>query len=144
MKSTRYLLTEFFLLFILLPISFAFSYPIIIKAVLTIIGFVYVIVVLRTIEGLSFKVKKTLDWGAYWRRVLTIFAVVALTTAAFVYFSEPGNLFYVPRTDLQLFVIILFIYTFLSFRFGRRRLSIGRSFLNGTKHCFGINLFLFF
>ena len=114
MKETRYLLIEFFLLFILLPISFAFPYLIWNKVGLTLAGFIYVIWVLRKVEGISFKVKKNLDWKAFWRRVLPIFAVVAIVTGVYVYLSEPNHLFFVIRDNIKQYVMILFIYTFLS------------------------------
>ncbi len=114
MKSIRYLVTEFFILFVLLPISFAYPYPVLAKAILTLAGFIYVLVVLRNVEGLSFRVKKGMDWKAFWRRIMIIFIPLAVATGVFVYLDEPNNLFYVPRTNLKLFIMILFIYTFLS------------------------------
>lgn len=107
-------MTEFFLLFVLLPISFAVEYPPIIKGIITLIGLAYIIFVLFKVEGISFRIKKKMDWKQFWKRTLISFAIIAIVTACFVYFSEPESLFYVPRTNMRLFVVILFIYTFLS------------------------------
>lgn len=114
MRTTRFLLVEFFILFIVLPVSFAFSYPILIKGILALLGFVYILVVLFRFEKLPFMPKEALDWQRFWKRVATIFLIVVVVTAIFVYISDPDKLFFVPRNNLGLYVIILFIYTFLS------------------------------
>ncbi|MDC8004777.1 CPBP family glutamic-type intramembrane protease [Aureisphaera galaxeae] len=114
MTHPRYLLVEFFLIFIAVPVSFALPYSPWVKGPIALLGFAYIVYVLFRVEKIKFKVKRGIDWKAFWRRILIIFGVIALTTTAFVYFSEPKNLFYVPRTNIGLYVIILFVYTFLS------------------------------
>lgn len=114
MKQPAYLLSEFFLLFVLMPTSFALEYPIAIKMVLAILGFVYILVVLSRVEHIKLGFRKAMDWGIFWKHVLFRFALIALVTTGYVLYLDASLLFFVPRTNLLLFVIILFIYTFLS------------------------------
>ncbi|MBX2828999.1 MAG: CPBP family intramembrane metalloprotease [Flavobacteriaceae bacterium] len=114
MTHPRYLLLEFFIIFIAIPVSFALPYSPWIKGPIGLLGFAYIVYVLFRVEKIKFRIKQGIEWRAFWKRTLTIFAVIALVTSAFVYFSEPNDLFYVPRTNIGLYVVILFIYTFLS------------------------------
>lgn len=114
MKATSYLLTEFFLLFILLPLSFAVDYPIWIKVILAVVGFGYIIFILKRVERISFGIEKNIDWKSFWKRVAITFVVVAVITTVFVWISDSSALFYVPMNKPGLFFIILFVYTFLS------------------------------
>ena len=59
MEPVRYKLIEFFIIFIVLPVSFAIPYPVILKFILGIIGFVYVIYVLLKIENKLYTIKIT-------------------------------------------------------------------------------------
>ncbi len=114
MKHPRYLLLEFFLIFILVPVSFAFTYPVWIKGAIALLGLGYIVYVLFRIEKIKFRIKRGINWKTFWKRIGITFLVIALITTVFVYFVAPDNLFFVPRTNPGLFVIILFIYTFLS------------------------------
>lgn len=114
MKNTSYLLTEFFLLFILLPTSFALDYSIWIKMPLALAGFAYIIFILKRVERISFRIKRGIDWRAFAKRLLITFMVIAIITSAYVIYEDASALFYVPKNNPQLFIIILFIYTFLS------------------------------
>ena len=114
MKATRYLLAEFFIIFVLVPVSFAFPYSPVIKGAIGLIGLAYIIYILFKVEKISFKIKKGIRWNVFWKRVAVLFSVIAVTTAAFVYFDNPKNLFFVPINKPGLFVFILFVYTFLS------------------------------
>lgn len=114
MQTTRYLLVEFFIIFILVPVSFAMSYWIWLKAAIALVGFGYVLYVLFRVEKIKFKMRKGIDWQSFIKRIGITFLIIAIVTSLFVYFDDPSNLFFVPRTNLGLFVIILFVYTFLS------------------------------
>ncbi|MEL6811177.1 MAG: CPBP family intramembrane glutamic endopeptidase [Bacteroidota bacterium] len=114
MQSRNYLLTELFLIFVLLPVSFALDYSIWIKVGIALAGLIYIIYVLKSIENISFRIKKPMPWKQFRKRTLPLLLVILLATTAFVLYTEPSALFFVPRTDPLLFVTILFVYTFLS------------------------------
>ncbi len=114
MQTPRYLLTEFLVIFILVPVSFAMPYWVWLKAIIALLGFGYILYVLFRIEKIKFKVQKGIDWKSFWKRIGISFFVIAIVTSLFVYFNNASNLFYVPRTNLSLFFIILLVYTFLS------------------------------
>ena len=114
MKTTSYLVTEFFLLFILLPLSFTITYPVWLKAILAGVGFLYVVFILKRVERISFGIEKYIAWKSFWKRVAVTFLVVAVVTTIFVLISDSSALFYVPLNKPVLFFIILFFYTFLS------------------------------
>ena len=114
LKTTKYLVIEFFLLFILLPISLAIDYNIWVKTGSILVGFIYIIVILKRVERISFRTKKPIAWKDFWKRTGVIFLMIMVVTTGYVLFSKASNLFYVPRTDPWLVVKILFIYTFFS------------------------------
>ena len=114
MHKKSYLLTEFFLFFIALPTSLALEYNIWVKSGLVVIGFIYILVILKRTLHISLKVNKGMNWKAFWKRLAIMFTVIVMVTTAFVWITKPTALFYVPRTNLPQFVVILFIYTFLS------------------------------
>ncbi|AXT19816.1 CPBP family intramembrane metalloprotease [Flavobacteriaceae bacterium AU392] len=114
MQSTYYKLTEFLLIFILLPISFAIPYPIGIKAIITLIGLLYIIFVLFRIEKVKFEIVKHLNWKNFWKQTAFKFLIIAIVTTVFVFFTSRANLFIVPLTKPKLWIIILFVYSFLS------------------------------
>lgn len=108
------LLSEFFILFILLPVSLAIPFHIWLKVGMVVIGFVYILFRLKKSENINFCIKKNLDWKSVWRRILVTFLVVIIVTTVFVWFQDKDALFYVPLNKPELFVAILFVYTFLS------------------------------
>lgn len=110
----NYRIIEFFILFVLLPLSLAFPYDFKIKGAGLLIAFAYLLVVLFKYTNTSIKIKKGIDWGAFWKRVLVQFVLIAIVTSLFVWFSKPNALFCVPRSNLSLFGLILCVYTFLS------------------------------
>ncbi len=114
MKRITFLATELFLLFVMLPLGLAIEYPIWIKGSLLLIGFIYVLYILVKVEGISFKIKKEIDWKAFKKRLVITGVVVIAVTTCYVWFTDAAALFYVPRTNLPLFVMILLVYTFLS------------------------------
>ncbi len=114
MKSTSYLISEFFLLFILMPVSLAIDYPFWLKGSLVLTGFAYILWILKRVERISFGIKKQLDWKSFWKRMFITGIVVMVVTTAYVLYEDRSALFYVPINNPALFVIILFIYTFLS------------------------------
>jgi len=115
MKNNKlFFLSEFFILFILLPVSLALPFNIWIKVGMVVIGFIYILVVLKKSENINFQIKKKIDWKSYWRRLVITFLIVVIATTAYVWFQDKDALFYVPVQKPGLFIAILFIYTFLS------------------------------
>lgn len=114
MQSTTYKLTEFFILFILIPVSLVLSFPVWIKMVPSITGFLYVIYVLLKIEKNKFKIAEGLHWKLFFKVTIVKFTIIAIITTVFVYFSEPSNLFTVLTNRPLLWLSLLVVYTLFS------------------------------
>lgn len=113
-NQTVPLLIEFFILFILLPVSLAIPFNIWVKVGMVVVGFIYILYTLRQSEHINFRIKKNLGWKSFWRRILVTFILVAIVTTLYVWFQDREALFFVPVNKPKLFVAILFVYTFLS------------------------------
>jgi len=114
LSKKRYLLIEFFVLFILFPVSLVVDYPFLIKAGSVFVGFAYIIAILIKIEKVSFKVSLQLDWKLFFKRTALTFFTIAIITTGYVLYQDATSLFYVPRTNLKLFFVILGVYSLLS------------------------------
>jgi membrane protease YdiL (CAAX protease family) len=113
-KTTKYLVTELFLLFILLPTSLAIDYNIWVKVGFIVTGFLYILFVLKRVEKISFKPKKGINWKSFCKRTLITFLIIAVVTTAYVIYKDISLLFFVPRTNIPLFLIILLVYALFS------------------------------
>lgn len=114
MKSKIYLFIEFFILFVLLPVSLTSPIPIGFKLAMVVIGFFYLMYVLLRKEKISFKFKQNLNWKPFWKRILLSFLMVAIITTTYVYFVDANALFCIPFNKPLLWIAILLVYTFLS------------------------------
>jgi len=114
MQSIRYRLIEFFAIFIITPISFALSFPVWVKMAIGITGFAYVVYVLLKVEHNKFKLRDHINWIQFWQRTAIKFMVIAMVTAVYMYVVDDKNLFIVVKTKPNLWVMILFIYSFFS------------------------------
>ncbi|WP_027126593.1 CPBP family intramembrane glutamic endopeptidase [Gelidibacter mesophilus] len=114
MQSVRYKLTEFFLIFIILPVSFALDYPFVIKAFLAISGFGYVIFVLLKVEDNKFKMAPNLKWKSFWKHVFIKLLVIAFLTIGYMFLTAESELFHVLYKKPKLWVVILFAYAMFS------------------------------
>ena len=114
MKSIQYRLTEFFLIFILVPISFALSFAIWIKMVIGITGFLYVIYVLLRVENNKFKLREHINWTQFWQRTLIKLIVIIAITTLYMFVVDINMLFIVVKTKPSFWLMILFIYSFFS------------------------------
>lgn len=114
MKSTLYKLTEFLIIFVLIPVSFAVKYPVWIKLVIGVLGFAYIIYVLLKLEKNKFKVGKGLNWRSFWRQTFIQLFVIIIITTAYVWFTDKELLFSVLINKPKLWLIILFIYALFS------------------------------
>ncbi|WP_452597404.1 CPBP family intramembrane glutamic endopeptidase [Pontimicrobium sp. MEBiC01747] len=114
MQSTLYKSIEFFLLFIIVPISFVIEFPVWIKMVIGLLGFLYVVFLLLRVEKETFKLSKGIDWKTFFKYTLLKLFGIALLTLLYVYFTNASNLFIVLIENPILWIKILFIYSFLS------------------------------
>ncbi len=114
MKSTVYKSIELFVIFVLVPVSFTINYSPLIKGVIGLIGFIYVIFVLLKVEKLKFKIAKNLNWKQFWKTTLFKLSIIIVVTTLFVWLTNKTSLFVVLLNKPKLWVFILFVYTFLS------------------------------
>ncbi|MFP4845856.1 CPBP family intramembrane glutamic endopeptidase [Winogradskyella sp. PE311] len=114
MQSLQYRLTEFFLIFIIVPISFAFDFPIWIKMIIGVLGFTYILFILLKVEKNKFKVNKSLNWKTFWKRTILKLIGIIIITIIYMFIVDKENLFIVIKTKPALWVMILFIYSFFS------------------------------
>ncbi len=114
MKSVLYKATEFFIIFILIPVSFAISYSPWVKLAIGVVGFAYIIYVLLKVENEKFKIAKNLNWKLFFRQALIKLLVIACLTTIFVWFTAKEVLFGVLLNKPKLWLFILFFYSFFS------------------------------
>ena len=114
MKSYFYKLVELLVLFIILPVSALFDYPLIIKFFLGTTGFVYVIYVLLKVEKNKFKINPNLNWKRFWQLTLIKFSLIIIATTFYVWFVDNENLFIVILNKPLLWLLLLFVYSIFS------------------------------
>jgi len=114
MKFVYYKGVEFFIIFILLPISFAMKFDGRIKMIIGILGFLYIIYVLLKVENKKIKVGTNLNWKLFFKQtVVKLLGIIAITTL-FVWFTNKESLFNVLLTKPKLWIFILFFYSVFS------------------------------
>jgi len=114
MNTSLYKLLEFFLAFIVIPVSFVLDYPVIIKILIGLVGFLYIIFILFRVEKMKFKIAKGLDWKLFWKHTLIKFISVIILTTIYVWIFDKQNLFYVVLNKPFLWISILFVYSVFS------------------------------
>ena len=113
-QTTGYKLTEFFLLFIVLPVSLVLNYPIILKVSFIGLGFIYILWILIKVEKQRFRIHKSLDWKLFWKRSLVLLFAITLLTIAYVFYTDVSKLFVVAQTKPLVWIVILFVYSLFS------------------------------
>lgn len=114
MQDTKYKLVEFFLIFIIVPISFVIDFPVWIKMTIGLLGFLYIIFVLLRVEKEKFRLSKGLDWKTFFKQTFLKLLGIAVITSLYVYFTNASDLFIVLRKNPKLWIGILFIYSVFS------------------------------
>ncbi|QTE21881.1 CPBP family intramembrane glutamic endopeptidase [Polaribacter cellanae] len=114
MQTTNYKLTELFIIFILIPISFCFEYSPIIKLMIGVLGFGYILYVVLKVEKIQFKIKKNINWKNFWRTTLLKFLVIVILTTVFVWLTDAANLFAIVLNKPIKWLIFLLIYAVFS------------------------------
>ena len=114
MESVGYKLAELFIVFVLLPISFAFEFSLWIKLAIGFLGFAYLVYVLLKIEGSDLKLAPNLNWKTFWKHTLVKFTVIAFVTMGYVYFTDEQALFRIIVHKPALWLFVLFLYSVFS------------------------------
>ncbi|MCB0400403.1 MAG: CPBP family intramembrane metalloprotease [Winogradskyella sp.] len=114
MQSLRYRLVEFFIVFVLIPISFVLEFQLWVKLTMGLLGFVYVVYVLLKVENNKFKIRQHINWTQFWQRTFIKLFAVAIITSVYMYVLDNKNLFIVIKSKPMLWVAILFIYSVFS------------------------------
>lgn len=114
MNSIVYKSLELFIIFILIPTSFAMDYSPWLKLGIGVFGFIYVIYVLLKIENLNFKISKNLNWKSFWKNTAVKLALISILTILFVWFTDRESLFIVMLNKPIKWFAILFFYSLFS------------------------------
>lgn len=114
MSSAFYKLSEFFLIFIIIPIAFALDFNVWVKLILGLFGFIYIIVLLVKVEKLSFDIAPNLNWKSFFKRVFIKLMVIAVVTSLYVFITDKESLFNVVIAKPKLWVVILIVYSLFS------------------------------
>ncbi|RIA09961.1 CAAX prenyl protease-like protein [Flavobacteriaceae bacterium MAR_2010_72] len=114
MQSKQYKVIEFFIIFIVIPVSFTISYPIWIKMLIGLFGFLYVIFVLLKVEHNKFKIAPHLNWKQFFMHTLLKLLVIICITTLYMWLMDRENLFVVVLNKPLMWLVLLFIYSLLS------------------------------
>ncbi|WP_290468664.1 CPBP family glutamic-type intramembrane protease [Lacinutrix sp. MedPE-SW] len=114
MQSTIYKLIEFFIIFIIIPISFTIDFALWIKAIIAITGFIYIVYYLLRIEKNKFKIAANLNWSRFFKATFFKLILIAVITITFVLISNQASLFKVVLNKPLLWLVILFVYSAFS------------------------------
>ena len=114
MQTIRYKFLELLIIFVLIPISYAFDYAPILKLVIGVLGFTYITYVLFKIEKIKVRIEKNSNWRAFWKSTSIKFLGIAIVTCFFVWFTDKESLFAVLLNKPKLWVLILLFYSLFS------------------------------
>jgi len=143
MKTITYKLIELFIFFILIPVSFTFSFSIWIKLAIGFIGFCYIIFVLLKVEKEKFKIQPDINWKLFWKHTILKFIMISILTTVFVWITNREILFNVMIQKPKLWMVFIFIYSFFSVY--PQELMYRTFFFNRYYNLIsGKNLFVFF
>jgi len=114
MKSTTFKLIELFVIFVIIPVSYALHYPWQLKLAIGFLGFFYIIYILLRVEKNKFKIAPKLNWKVFWKRTTLKFLALAIVSTVFVLISDKADLFEVFENKPKLWVIMVFVYAIFS------------------------------
>jgi membrane protease YdiL (CAAX protease family) len=114
MQTVNYKLAEFFILFVLIPVSFAIDYLIWVKMAIGFLGFCYVIFVLLRVEKNKFRMAPNLKWNQFFKATFLKLMGIAIITTLYMWFVDRENLYEVIINKPMLWLMILFVYGFFS------------------------------
>ncbi|PKV50585.1 CAAX prenyl protease-like protein [Aquimarina sp. MAR_2010_214] len=114
METNIYKGLELFIFFIILPISFLLDSHFLFKVIPTVFGFVYILILLKRKSLLKLKFPIKEYWKPFWKKTIIKLGVIMVVTGVYVFLMAPDKLFSVLIKRPGLWIIILFVYTFLS------------------------------
>lgn len=114
MQSKPFKLLEFFVLFIVLPVSFVLEYAFVLKLIFGVLGFLYIIYYILRIEKLKMSISNSIYWKKFWREILFKFLGISVITGVYMFFFDSTKLFSVVINKPFLWGAILFIYSVFS------------------------------
>tara|TARA_R110002050_G_scaffold100607_2_gene208389 strand:- start:37059 stop:37721 length:663 start_codon:yes stop_codon:yes gene_type:complete len=114
MNSVFYKSIEFFIIFILIPVSYSLSYSAYLKLTLGFLGFLYIIYVLLKVEKEKFKISPHLNWNRFWKETIIRLLLIAFLTTLFVWLNDTESLFEVVINKPAMWFKFLLIYSFFS------------------------------
>ncbi|SHM97430.1 CPBP family intramembrane glutamic endopeptidase [Polaribacter sp. KT 15] len=114
MQTKNYKLLELLILFLMIPISFVFTYNAIIKLTIGLLGFFYILYILLKVENVKLRISKNIDWRFFWKSTIIKLFLIAIITSFYVYFTAPKNLFIVVLNKPLLWILILLFYSIFS------------------------------
>jgi len=114
MDSAKTKISELVLLFVALPLSYLLEYPMPVKVTITLLGFGYVLWSLWKSKLLKLSYPKGGITNRFWKETGLKLAIIIVVTSIYVYTMAPDKLYQVVLNKPLLWVVILFIYSFLS------------------------------
>lgn len=114
MKTVKYRLCEFFIIFIVVPVSFVLPYAGWIKMLLGTFGFAYIIFILLRVEKSKFNLANEIEWASFWKSTVSKLIGIILLTTLYVWNFDKLNLFQVVVQKPLMWLIILFVYSCFS------------------------------
>ena len=114
MDNKAFKIGELILLFLSLPLFLTLDILPAYKLIAVIIGIGYCIWVSIKMKLMTKQAFFQINFKDNWKRLLLTFVLVCLSSTLFLYFVQPENLFIVVKKKPLLWLVILFVYAFLS------------------------------
>lgn len=113
-KNNIFLILELLLLFVLLPVSFCFSYPIAIKSTISLSAFLYLIINLVKQKYSFFRIDFKAQAKDFGKQIAWNLTGLIIITFFYIWNTQPDNLFNVIKTNPTMWLTFIAIYSFLS------------------------------
>ena len=105
---------ELIILFVGVPVFLALPIYLVPKLIIGALGLFFVILVALKSKDGNKKDSRIIDWKSFSKSLAIKFVLVMVLTTLMVYLWSPEALFKVPRTKPITWLVILFVYSFLS------------------------------
>jgi len=113
-QSKLYKGIELFILFILIPIMLTLLIYPIIKLIIIVLGFLYVLFILIRIEKEKFRIQPHLNWNYFWKRTFAKFLTLVVLSIIYVFLVKKEHLFHIVLNKPKLWLQFVFVYAILS------------------------------